>query len=211
MGPVQKTGVSRPTDSRSDGRHSLVVTMNDRTPRFNGKVTRNSKRSPDRGGFRSTGPEWSTSGPRGRADASGSGCVRRRCGAGLRPAAMDAQAVPRTGPGTPALAGADERNGRSTVGRVGVRRPRPASAAGRRSMRGAWSVVNLANGLMPGRAHGVPACGRQGGKQQRMSRAGWKRRPWPARMKATAVGRSGAKAFAVLVPRRPRADAPSDT
>ena len=134
-----------------------------------------------------------------RAPAGNAGLGRR--GSSLRPnRAWARKAGPR-----PA---ADERNGRSTVGCEGVRRPRPASAAGRRSMRGAWSVVNLASGLMPGRAHGVPACGRQGGKQRRVSRAGWERRPWPPRMNATAVRRSGAKAFAVRVPRRPRAGAP---
>jgi hypothetical protein len=55
----------------------------------------------------------------------------RRSGAwsaGLRPAGMHAAAEPRPSLGTPALAGGDERIGRSAVGRVGGCRPRPTSA-----------------------------------------------------------------------------------
>jgi hypothetical protein len=69
----------------------------------------------------------------------------------------------------------------SRVGLSRLRRPRPASAAGRRSMRVAWSVASLASG-------------------PRAGRGAW-RKPFD---------RLGLPECAILVPRRPRADAPSD-
>ncbi len=78
--------------------------------------------------------------------ASGPRAVQGAWSAGLRPATLDAAAVPRPGLGTPALAGADGRIGRSTVGCACVCRPRHASAAGRRSMRGVRSAATLASG-----------------------------------------------------------------